>query len=253
MGAALLSSRACLRSGAGLLTIHVPACGYDILQTALPEAMVLTDPEEKINTRVGDLSTYSVVGIGPGIGTETRTKALLEDVLRQSKKPIVLDADALNILGATPFLFNLLPPYSILTPHPKEFERMFGPSTDDFARLLLACRKAKEHRVVIVLKGHYTFVAMPGGKGYFNLTGNAGMAKGGSGDALTGILTALLAQGYSAGEAAILGVHLHGLAGDLAAECISQESMLPSDLIENLGKAFLRLQGPGSNSILPES
>jgi len=248
MGAATLSARACLRGGAGLLTCHIPRCGYSILQTALPEAMILTDEDEKINTSLPwDLTGYSSIGIGPGIGTGARTKNLLEDLLRRYPKSLILDADALNILARDPFLFTLLPPYSILTPHPKEFERLFGPAANDFARLELAREKAKEYQCVIVLKGHHTFIAMPGGKGYFNSTGNSGMAKGGSGDVLTGILTALLAQGYSAGETAILGVYLHGLAGDLAAEVFSRESMLPSDLTEQLGRAFSLI------SILPGS
>jgi ADP-dependent NAD(P)H-hydrate dehydratase / NAD(P)H-hydrate epimerase len=254
MGAALLSARACLRSGAGLLTCHIPSCGYSILQTGLPEAMVLTDKEEHVNTMVpGELKGYSAIGIGPGIGTDKRTKGLLEDMIRRYKNPMVLDADALNILAANPSLFRALPSYSILTPHPKEFERLFGPSENDFARLALASKMAKEYGCVIVLKGHYTFIAMPGGRGYFNSTGNAGMAKGGSGDVLTGILTALLSQGYSAGESAILGVYLHGMAGDLAAADSSQESMLPTDLTDHLGKAFLRVAGVGGNSILPGS
>jgi NAD(P)H-hydrate epimerase len=151
---------------------------------------------------------------------------------------MVIDADALNILAAHPEWLGTLPPYSILTPHPKEFERLFGSSADDYARLEKAREQAKRLGVIIVLKGHYSFIAMPGGKSYFNSTGNAGMAKGGSGDALTGILTALLGQTYSPGEAALLGVYLHGLAGDLAAEAHSQEAMLPSDLTDSLGKAF---------------
>jgi NAD(P)H-hydrate epimerase len=245
IGAALLASRACLRSGAGLMTTQVPACGYTILQTALPEAMILTDKEEEINTRFpGELKGYSVVGIGPGIGLDPRTKDLLQDILHRYKKPLVLDADALNMLSTDSSLFALLPPYSILTPHPKEFERMFGASSNDFERLRLACERAKEYQCVIILKGHYTFIAMPGGKGYFNSTGNPGMAKGGSGDVLTGVLTALLSQGYSPGEAAILGVYLHGLAGDLAADALSRESMLASDLTDHLGKAFLLLGRP---------
>jgi NAD(P)H-hydrate epimerase len=162
-------------------------------------------------------------------------------MLRDYEKPVVLDADGLNMMALDSSVLALLPPYSLLTPHPKEFERLFGKSEDDFSRLQLALGKARDHRCVIVLKGHYTFIAMPGGKGYFNSTGNPGMAKGGSGDALTGVLTALLAQGYSPNEAALLGVYLHGLAGDLAAQDISQESMLASDLIEHLGKAFLSL------------
>ena len=248
IGAALLASRACLRSGAGLLTTHVPVCGYAILQTALPEAMILTDVEDKVNTGVpGELKGYSVVGIGPGIGQDPRTRHLLQDLLQRFKRPFVIDADALNMLAADPSLFALLPPYSILTPHPKEFERLFGPSANDFERLRLAADRAREHQCIIILKGHYTFIAMPGGRGYFNSTGNAGMAKGGSGDVLTGILTAMLSQGYSPGEAAILGVYLHGLAGDLAAATHSRESMLPSDLIEHLGPAFLQLGSSGTS------
>ena len=240
MGACLLAARSCLRSGAGLLTCHIPVCGYDILQTGLPEAMVMADSDDKISTSVpGELTGYSVIGIGPGIGTGGPTRSLLQDLLQRYRKPMVIDADALNLMASDPALFSLLTPYSILTPHPKEFERLFGGAGDDFARLELAREKAREYQCVIVLKGHYTFIAMPGGKGYFNATGNSGMAKGGSGDVLTGILTAMLSQGYSPGEAALFGVYLHGLAGDLAAAALSRESMLPSDLTDHLGKAFL--------------
>jgi NAD(P)H-hydrate epimerase len=254
MGAAVLSARSCLRAGAGLLTCHVPACGYAILQSTVPEAMILTDTDEKINTAfLGDPDSYSVIGIGPGIGQDTRTAGLLKVLLQRYRKPVVLDADGLNILSADPSLFSLLPSYSILTPHPKEFERLFGPSTDDFARQATAIEQAKAHQCVIVLKGHYTFIAMPGGKGYFNSTGNPGMAKGGSGDVLTGVLTAMLSQGYAPGEAALLGVYLHGLAGDLAAATWSPESMLPSDLTDHLGVAFRQVaafDAGASNSIL---
>jgi NAD(P)H-hydrate epimerase len=243
MGAAVLAARACLRAGVGLLSCQVPVCGYIILQTTVQEAMIFTDEEEKIHTAFnGDLSPYSVIGIGPGIGTDPRTADFLGDLLRRFQKPMVIDADALNILASQPHFWSSLPPYSILTPHPKEFERLFGPSADDFARLEMAREQARERQCIIVLKGHYTFIAMPGGKSYFNSTGNAGMAKGGSGDVLTGILSALLAQSYSPGEAALLGVYLHGLAGDLAALSMSQESMLPSDLTDHLGNAFRRIQ-----------
>jgi ADP-dependent NAD(P)H-hydrate dehydratase / NAD(P)H-hydrate epimerase len=252
MGAALLAGRSCLRSGAGLLTCHIPCCGYNILQTGLPEAMVEVDTDEKISTALsGELEKYSVIGIGPGIGTSAPTKALLQDLLNRYKKPMVLDADALNLISTDPALLSQLPPYSILTPHPKEFERLFGANDNEFARLQLAREKARQYQCVIVLKGHYTFIAMPGGKGYFNSTGNAGMAKGGSGDVLTGILMAMLSQGYSAGEAALFGVYLHGLAGDLAAAIHSPESMLPSDLTDHLGKAFLSIAAP--ISILPDA
>ncbi|HWB92469.1 MAG TPA: NAD(P)H-hydrate dehydratase [Puia sp.] len=249
IGAAVLSGRSCLKTGAGLVTILVPGCGYAIIQSTLPEAMVLTDPDEKIHTVLpsadgagGALDKYSVVGVGPGLGTDERTVAFLQELLKQYRKSLVVDADALNILSAHTELMALLPPYSILTPHPKEFERLFGPSPDDYARLDKAREMAKLHQCIIVLKGHYTYIAMPGGKSYFNSTGNAGMAKGGSGDVLTGILTALLGQTYSPGEAALLGVYLHGLAGDLAAAADSQESMLPTDLTDHLGKAFQIIQ-----------
>jgi hydroxyethylthiazole kinase-like uncharacterized protein yjeF len=243
MGAAVLAARACLRAGAGLLTCQVPGCGYTILQTAVPEAMIQVDSDEKIHTSItGDLSKYSVVGIGPGIGTDERTVALLRDIQQRYQKPMVLDADALNILASHSELLSSLPPYSILTPHPKEFERLFGPSPNDFSRLEKAREQAKKHQCIILLKGHHTYIAMPGGKSYFNSTGNAGMAKGGSGDVLTGILSALLSQSYSPGEAALLGVYLHGLAGDCAASAWSQESMLPSDLTDHLGDAFQIIQ-----------
>jgi hydroxyethylthiazole kinase-like uncharacterized protein yjeF len=246
MGAAVLGARACLRAGAGLLSCHVPGCGYPILQTTIPEAMVFVDTDDRIQTDFeGDPSEYAVVGVGPGIGMEGRTVEFLRELLRGCRKPMVLDADALNILASSAGLWELVPPYSILTPHPKEFERLFGPSSDDYARVSLALEEARRRQCIVVLKGHYSYIAMPGGKGYFNSTGNAGMAKGGSGDVLTGILTGLLSQGYSPGEAALLGVYLHGLAGDLAAATWSQESMLASDLIEHLGRAYEMVQKAG--------
>ena len=243
IGAAVLASKACLRSGAGLLTCHVPKCGYEIMQTSVPEAMIVADDDEKINTNISeDISKYTVVGIGPGIGTDYKTSSLIESIFKQYKKPIVADADALNILATDAKLLSALPPYSILTPHPKEFERLFGKSENDFDQVQLALKKAKQHQCVIVLKGHYTLIATPDDKGYFNSTGNAGMAKGGSGDALTGIITGFLAQGYSPLEAAMIGVYVHGLAGDFAATYYSEQSMLASDIIDALGQAFFTIQ-----------
>jgi NAD(P)H-hydrate epimerase len=242
IGAAVLASKACLGTGAGLLTTHVPKCGYGIMQISIPEAMIVTDDDENINTNISeDISKYNAIGIGPGIGTDYKTSSLFESILQQCKKPIVVDADALNIMSANSKLLSALPPHSILTPHPKEFERLFGKSENGFERLQLALQKAKEHQCIIILKGHYTFIATPAGVGYFNSTGNAGMAKGGSGDALTGMLTAFLAQGYSPEETAILGVYIHGLAGDFAAVNYSQQSMLASDIIDNLGQAFFSI------------
>ncbi|MBI5857375.1 MAG: NAD(P)H-hydrate dehydratase [Sphingobacteriales bacterium] len=240
MGAAVLSAKACLRSGVGLLTCHIPKCGYEILQTAVPEAMILTDFNSSFITKIEeDISKHTSIGIGPGIGTASETKAMLTDFLHNYKSPVVLDADALNIIATDKKLLKLIPPGSILTPHPKEFERLFGETANDFDRILLATQKSKELNVIIILKGHYTFIAAPDGHGYFNSTGNAGMATAGSGDVLTGILTGLLAQNYSSVETAILAVYLHGLAGDIAAKELSMEALIAGDIINKLGPAFL--------------
>ena len=239
IGAAVLASNACLRSGVGLLTCHIPKYGYEILQSTLPEAMVMTDENAEYITRVNDdLTKYKSIGIGPGISTNAETKKMLKEVLTTYKKRIVIDADALNILGLEKDLLKLVSAGSILTPHPKEFERLFGETNNDYEKIDLASQKAEELNCLIVLKGHHTFIATPGGKSFFNSTGNAGMATGGSGDVLTGILTGLLAQGYSSEEAAILGVYIHGLAGDFAAKELSMEAMIASDIIYFLGKAF---------------
>ncbi len=243
IGAAVLSASACMRAGTGLLTCHIPKCGYDILQSSVPEAMVMTDLDFTFNTKVDDdLLKYSAIGIGPGISTATVTKKLLPEIFEAYHKPVVLDADALNILSEEKELFKLVPAISILTPHPKEFERLFGATANEFDRVSLALQKAKELNCIIVLKGHYTFIATPGGRGYFNSTGNAGMATAGSGDVLTGLLTGLLAQGYNATETALLGVYLHGLAGDIAAKAFSAEAMIAGDIINCLGPAFREVE-----------
>jgi NAD(P)H-hydrate epimerase len=242
IGAAVLSAKACLRSGVGLLSCHIPKCGYDILQTVAPEAMVMTDFNSSFNTKIeDDLTKFEAVGIGPGIGTASETKMMLQEIFNSYKNPVVLDADALNIIASQKDLLKLIPPGSILTPHPKEFERLFGETVNDFDRIQMALQKAKALNVVIVLKGHHTFISTPDAKGFFNNTGNAGMATGGSGDVLTGILTGLLAQGYDSKQAAILGVYLHGLAGDCAAKKISEEAMIAGDIIESFGEAFKQI------------
>ena len=244
IGAAILAARACLRSGVGLLTVHAPACSNTILQTAVPEAMMDPDADEKINTTVTTrLDKFDCIGMGPGIGTEYNTAGLLQNIISGYSRPLVLDADALNILSSHPNWFQQLPPYSVLTPHPKEFERLFGPVKNDFERVALAKQKAKELNLIIVLKGHHTFIATPHEKHYFNSTGNAGMATGGTGDVLTGIITSLIAQHYSAENAAVLGVFLHGLSGDIAAERVSQPSLIASDIIDHLSEAFKWLGG----------
>jgi ADP-dependent NAD(P)H-hydrate dehydratase / NAD(P)H-hydrate epimerase len=243
MGATVLSAKACLRSGVGLLTCHVPQCGFDIVQVSVPEAMVNTDENSSTPAKINlDFSVFSSLGAGPGIGTGNKTIQLLKDIFGRYKKPMVLDADALNCMAADASLLHALPAGSILTPHLKEFERLFGKSANDFDRTEKALQYAKHYNVVIVLKGHRSFIATPGGYGYFNSTGNAGMATAGSGDVLTGIITGLLAQGYSQEQAAVLGVYLHGLAGDIAAELFSQEAMIAGDIVASLGEAFKRLR-----------
>ena len=242
IGAAILAARACLRSGAGLLTVRIPHCGYSALQIAVPEAMTQADEDENCITHSGNFTETMHVAVGPGIGTSTSTKKMLLDLLERSKRPIVLDADALNIVSENPDYIKKIFPFSILTPHPKEFERLAGKSTNDFARHKLLLQFSKENKVIVVLKGAYTCIASPNGATYFNSTGNPGMAKGGSGDVLTGILLAFLSQGYEPLYAAIISVYLHGLAGDFASIEKGEYSMLASDLIDNLPKAFKILQ-----------
>jgi NAD(P)H-hydrate epimerase len=242
IGAAVLATRACMRSGAGLTTVFIPRCGYSILQTAAPEAMVMTDEkEEHLSSLPGELDKYASIGIGPGIGTEDDTQKIVSFITRRYSKPLVIDADALNILSLHKELLTHIPADSIITPHPKEFDRLFGEHANDFDRINTATIKAAELKCIIVLKGHHTVIATPGGQLFFNNTGNAGMAKGGSGDVLTGILTALKAQGYESEQAAILGVYIHGMAGDLAATTFSMEAMLASDIIDSLSNAFPQL------------
>lgn len=241
MGAALLSAKACLRSGTGLLTCHIPRCGYAPMQNSLPEAMVSSDENETMLTHRPDLlDRYQAIGVGPGIGTSVQTKEMLRQLFA-AHKAVVADADALNCMAADNALLNALPPESILTPHPKEFERLFGIADNDFEVIEKALQYAARHQITIVLKGHHSFIATADGCGYFNNTGNAGMATGGSGDVLTGIITGLLAQDYSCTDAAVLGVHLHGAAGDIAAKKYSQEAMLAGDIVECMGEAFKAL------------
>lgn len=242
MGAGILSAKACMRTGCGLLSIHLPKQSADLLQISLPEAMLSFDKNEEYLTEVFlEAGKYSSVGIGPGIGKAPETVKMLEKILTEFRQPMVIDADALNIISENRGLITLIPPNSILTPHPKEFERLIGISANNFDRLQKLKQFAKEHHLIVVLKGAHTAIATPEGILYFNSTGNPGMAKGGSGDALTGILTALLAQNYPPPEAARLGVFLHGLAADIAVKEISEESLITSDLIDHLGKAFLQL------------
>lgn len=247
IGAILLAALACLRAGAGLTSVFLPKCGYTIIQSQAPAAMVITDKKENYITEIPPLSYFSSVGIGPGLGKEKETQKAVIEIIKKAQLPLVIDADALNCLSLHPEALHSLPSHSILTPHPKEFERLFGKTENDFERMQKAVEKAKELSVIILLKGHHTLVATPEGKAYFNCTGNAGLAKGGSGDVLTGILTALLAQQYVPVEAALLGVFLHGFAADLAIENMGAEALLPEDVIAHIGNALKKIASLNEN------
>jgi ADP-dependent NAD(P)H-hydrate dehydratase / NAD(P)H-hydrate epimerase len=243
IGAAILAAKACLLAGAGLVSAHLPSCGYEIMQTALPEVMVsIGEGEFELTGFPLHTELFQAAGVGPGIGTNDETAGMLKKFLKSFHQPLVLDADALNIISKHSELLSSLHPDTIITPHVKEFDRLFGISTHELLRFEKAKEMAIRYKIIVVLKGHFTGVFFPNGNISFNTSGNAGMAKGGSGDALTGIVTALLAQSYSPGSAATLGTFIHGYAGDLAASSFSEESMTPTDLINCLGKAFLVLK-----------
>ncbi len=236
IGAAVLAAKACLRAGVGLLTVQLPRCGYDILQTSLPEAMVSPDWHWMINTTVPDLKPYSAIGVGPGLGKDSFTLIMLKELLKSVESPMVIDADALNLISENPELLNLIPQNSILTPHPKEFQRLLGKTWEnDFQKMEELRHFSQKHNVIVCLKGAHTAIALPDGSVHFNSTGNPGMATGGSGDVLTGIITALLAQGISPIESAIFGVYQHGLAGDRAAQKCTQPALIASDIINAMG------------------
>jgi hydroxyethylthiazole kinase-like uncharacterized protein yjeF len=232
MGAAVIAARACLRTGAGLITVNVPEQERFILQVAIPEAMLVM-----WENTIHDLGIFSAIAIGPGIGTEKESEEMLMRIFTEFKKPLLLDADALNIVSTDKKLIGKIPQGTTITPHPKEFDRLFGIHQTSDQRIHTAVLKAQELGLVIVLKGNKTLVTHLG-EAFVNTTGNAGLAKGGSGDALTGIITAFLAQGYAPFTAAKLGVYLHGLAADITLQIQSMESMLITDVVECLGKAF---------------
>jgi NAD(P)H-hydrate epimerase len=248
MGAAVLAGMGCMRAGAGLLTLHVPKCGYHIVQTALPEAMAIVDEGEQFITEVPPHGSFDAVGIGPGLSREERTQVMLKLLIQNSRIPLVLDADALNILGENKTWISFLPAGSILTPHPKEFERLAGQWKNDNDRFQLHRNFAVKHNVYVVLKGAHTAVACPDGHVYFNSTGNPGMATGGSGDVLTGIITGLVAQGYAPREACVLGVYVHGLAGDFAASAHGEEGTTATLIAAHLGDAWKYLRSNDSEA-----
>ncbi len=245
-GAAILAGRAALRAGLGLLSIRVPSAVYTCVQTAVPEAIVSTDPlSENFISSLENLDSgrFSAIAIGPGLGTGQSQTQVMRALLKETKSPLVIDADGLNILAAEPSLLSLLPSNSILCPHPGEFDRLAGASACGYERLDKARAFAQKHRIYLILKGHYSSSIFPDGSCRFNNTGNPGMATAGSGDVLSGILLSLLAQAYSPAQSCLLGVYLHGLSGDLALKEQSEESLIAGDLIEHLGKAFKHSKG----------
>jgi NAD(P)H-hydrate epimerase len=242
MGAAILGAKAALRTGIGLITCHVPGCGYQVMQTSLPEAMVSVDKNEKYCSEIEAVDLYDAIGIGPGIGTDPATQKIFHTLLLNHNKPLIIDADGINILGANKKWLSELPAGTILTPHVKEFERITGKAENSFIRLEKQIEFASKYKCIVVLKGAYSSIAAPDGKVFFNSTGNPGMATAGSGDVLTGIILSLLSQGYSPEDASLTGVYLHGLAGDAAAAKEGYESIIASDIIDNIGNAFLKVK-----------
>ena len=242
MGAAVLGAKAALRTGIGLLTCHVPSGGLLIIQISVPEAMAQADSNEFHLSEIKNTSSYSAIGIGPGIGTDAGSQSAVKEILTSWKKPMVIDADGLNIISMNKEWLTKIPEASILTPHPKEFERLAGKTENSFSRLKMQIEFSKMYKCVVVLKGANTSITTPEGNVFFNSTGNPGMATAGSGDALTGILLSLLSQGYTPENAAVLGVYLHGLAGDIAAEESGYESIIASDIINCISKAFKRIK-----------
>ncbi|UGU16177.1 NAD(P)H-hydrate dehydratase [Sinomicrobium kalidii] len=247
IGALYLAGKACLTVGAGLLTAYVPKCGYTVLQTALPEGMVLTDAnEDHISTIAFDM-TPTVIGIGVGLGKHRATVDAFKAFLRKNSTPLVIDADALNILSEHRDLLELLPPQSVLTPHPGELERLIGTWKDDFGKLEMSKEFAKKYDIVLVIKGAHT-ISIYDNKLYINTTGNPGMATGGSGDVLTGMITGLMSQGYPALHAAVFGVYLHGKAGDIAASGTGYEALIASGIIAAVGEAYMDFFARPENS-----
>ncbi len=242
MGAAVLTSIACLRSGVGLLHTHVPKSGIDILQTASPETMLSIDRYDNYFSHVPDLTKFNAIGVGPGLGTEHQSQMALKLLIQNSSVPLILDADALNILADNPTWLAFLPQGSIITPHPKEFQRIAGGWSNDYEKLDKQKSLAQKHGLVVVLKGAHTSICFPDGQMFFNSSGNPGMATAGSGDVLTGIITGLVASGYTSGIASLIGVYVHGLAGDLAMKKQEVESVIASDIIDNLGSAFKKIK-----------
>lgn len=241
MGAAVLAASSAIKAGAGLITAHIPKKGYAILQTAAPEVMVSIDSDKKVFSDLPYLANYDAIAVGPGIGLHEKSFLALKLLIQDAGKPIIVDADAINMLSENSTWISFIPKYSIFTPHPKEFERLTGKSNNDYEQNEKQREFSIKYQSYVILKGAYTAITCPDGTCYFNSTGNPGMATGGSGDVLTGILLGLKAQGYSSLETCLLGVFLHGLAGDIAANKTGFEALTAGDIIQYIGKAFKKI------------
>ncbi|MGV3459054.1 MAG: NAD(P)H-hydrate dehydratase [Flavobacterium sp.] len=240
IGAITLTAKAALKAGSGLVTAYIPECGYNILQTAVPEAMALTNGEKYISQVAFDLKP-TVIGIGPGMGHNDETQRAMHELLQKQTAPMVIDADALNILAANKDWLQDVPENSVLTPHPKELQRLIGEWTDDFEKTEMVKTFSKQHKLVVVMKDARTMIVYED-KVYVNSTGNSGLATGGSGDVLTGIITGLISQGYNSIDAAVFGVYLHGLTADIGVQDVGKQSFTASSIIDYLGKAFLQVE-----------
>lgn len=241
-GAATLAAKGALRSGAGKVTIHCPLRNNDIHQISLPEAILSHDPDERVFTQPVSLEAYNAMTIGPGIGTDVRTAKAFFDQVKGAKIPVLIDADGINILGANRSWIQYLPQGTILTPHPLELKRLTGLNCDSYTTLMETRNMARLYQFFIIIKGHRTAICTPDGEVFFNATGNSGMGTAGSGDVLSGIISALCAAAYSPKEACLLGVYLHGLAGDLAAAQLGEDGLTASDIVRFLPKAFVKLR-----------
>ncbi len=245
IGSMVLSAKACFKSGIGKLTVYIPNCGYDIIQCTIPEAILITDKENYFINNINFIEKVNSIGIGMGMGLKTKTVYAVESFLiycnNKKKKNLVIDADAINILGIKKKLIHLLPKETIITPHIKEFKRLFGSWENDYQKINILKKKSKEHKIFIILKGAHTIISTPDGEIYFNSTGNPGMSTAGNGDVLTGIIVGFLSQGYSPKESCIISVFLHGLSGDLASSKLGEESITSTDVIKFLPMAFKKI------------
>ena len=242
-GAAILSARAALRSGVGLLTVHTPTYNTPIIQGAVPEAIISEDNSPTHFSHAPNTAKYDAIAIGPGIGISEESAQAFAELLEKETRPLIIDADALNLIGTHPELLGMVPANSIITPHYRELQRIAGKEFALNERLDIARELAGKHQLHIIVKGAYTAIVCPDQHVLFNTTGNAGMATAGSGDVLTGILAALLAQNYTPVETCVLGTFIHGLSGDIATSRLGETSLISSDIVHNLPQAFEALNG----------